>query len=423
MKQVLIGGFYDALHATTIEYNVISGGDYWNTDVVERAGTIPTSGTLKNLRVELNDTPGGGTKTYTFTLHRAVGVGGFANTALTCTVASGATQASDMVNEVAVAAGDVVSLECDPTDSPTARYAKWTMVFEGDTANESILLTNCYTNLTTTIYSRPGGGIDSETENNVRCVCPTAGTIKNLYVWLQLDPGTDPDAYRFTLRKGGASQTLTCTITANARTGNDVAHDVAVIAGDVLTIMIEPLNSPTGRPYVAIGMVFLADTDGESIILGGSSLRMDDTDTVYNILNGRVDADWTVTEAATYQLAQECTLKKLYVLLNDSPGAGKDYTFTVRRDAGSPASGLVVEIADAATTGNDTAHTITVVDDNELDLMVVPTGTPTRRWAFWGLVGFISPIVGWTGKISGVTNPAKIMGVEVANIKSVKGVE
>lgn len=29
---------------------------------------------------------------------------------------------------------------------------------------------------------------------------------------------------------------------------------------------------------------------------------------------------------------------------------------------------------------------------------------------------------GWTGKISGVTNPAKIMGVDVANIASVKGV-
>lgn len=31
-------------------------------------------------------------------------------------------------------------------------------------------------------------------------------------------------------------------------------------------------------------------------------------------------------------------------------------------------------------------------------------------------------VVGWQGKISGVTNPAKIMGVDVANIHSVKGV-
>ena len=37
------------------------------------------------------------------------------------------------------------------------------------------------------------------------------------------------------------------------------------------------------------------------------------------------------------------------------------------------------------------------------------------------LGGYI-PVVGWTGKISGVTNPAKIMGVDVANIAKVKGV-
>jgi len=33
-----------------------------------------------------------------------------------------------------------------------------------------------------------------------------------------------------------------------------------------------------------------------------------------------------------------------------------------------------------------------------------------------------TPVVGWTGKISGVTNPAKVMGVDVASINSVKGV-
>lgn len=37
------------------------------------------------------------------------------------------------------------------------------------------------------------------------------------------------------------------------------------------------------------------------------------------------------------------------------------------------------------------------------------------------LGGYIG-VVGWTGKVSGVTNPAKIMGVDVANIAKVKGV-
>ncbi len=44
-------------------------------------------------------------------------------------------------------------------------------------------------------------------------------------------------------------------------------------------------------------------------------------------------------------------------------------------------------------------------------------------WSYGGEVSFDTPApVGWTGKISGVTNPAKIMGVDVANITKVKGV-
>lgn len=44
------------------------------------------------------------------------------------------------------------------------------------------------------------------------------------------------------------------------------------------------------------------------------------------------------------------------------------------------------------------------------------TDTKERCFAGWG------DLPGWTGKISGVTNPAKIMGVPVANIAKVKGV-
>lgn len=38
------------------------------------------------------------------------------------------------------------------------------------------------------------------------------------------------------------------------------------------------------------------------------------------------------------------------------------------------------------------------------------------------LVGYATAPTGWTGKISGVTNPAKVMGVAAANIAKVKGV-
>lgn len=49
-----------------------------------------------------------------------------------------------------------------------------------------------------------------------------------------------------------------------------------------------------------------------------------------------------------------------------------------------------------------------------------PFVTINRAISLYGIGA--TPPVGWTGKISGVTNPAKIMGVEVANIAKVKGV-
>ena len=153
MEQVLIGGHNNALHVTSTEYNGIAGNaENWGTAKDDKAQVVSTPGTLKNLRVELNGVPGTGT--YTFTLHRAVGIGAWANTALTCTVAAAGTQANDMVNEVAVAAGDVIVLECNPDNPDNARIAKWSMMFEGDNANESLLLASSLAASGGTIYGR-----------------------------------------------------------------------------------------------------------------------------------------------------------------------------------------------------------------------------------------------------------------------------
>ncbi|KKL56570.1 hypothetical protein LCGC14_2244080, partial [marine sediment metagenome] len=110
------------------------------------------------------------------------------------------------------------------------------------------------------------------------------------------------------------------------------------------------------------------------------------TDTRYNYLLSVWTSGWTVTEAQRYQLAQECTFKKLYVLLLGAPGSGKNYTFTVRQEGASPASGLVVVIADAATSGNDTVNTISIADGDSVGIEVNPGSTPATVGAIWGLV-------------------------------------
>jgi len=331
-----------------------------------------------------------------------------------------------MVNEIDVVAGDAVTIKSIRSTSPmNAIKVYLTVIFEGGTEKESLILGNTFTNLdkTQTTYASVSGGyaFPSVVENDVRQVCPTAGTIKKLYVALSADPGDPDEGYRFTVRLNGATvaESLIVTITANATTGNDVAHNLAVVAGDVLTMMIEPLNNPSETPKPHYGMTFLADVDGESIVLGGTTEDLDDTATEYNYISCAGFLAWSAGEAGRYCLGQVCWLAKLYVLLSAAPGVGNKYTFTVRIAAGD--SNVVAEVSGTDTTGNSGALVDTVANDEYVTLKVVPDDTPNVVDAYWGLVGS-DRAPGWTGKISGVVNPAAIAGVPVADIASVKGV-
>jgi len=397
MEQVIFGGTTNGkLDSTATEYNSIMGAYGWNSTLFDAQKLISTSGKIKNMRIELLDAPGAGTS-YTITLM----LNG-APTALTVEIADTATSGT-LVDEVDVVAGDTVSLRCIPTGTPTARRAWWSFIFEGSTANESLIMGGTHAATLSTAAARyvrvmNMGPHVSVTENEMRQVCPTAGTIKNFYVELTEDPGNN-GAYKFTLRKGGVSQTLTVTITDPATTGNDTSNEVAVVAGDILTMIVEPIDSPSATPKVRWGMTFVADTDGESIILGGSDNDLHPTNTEYTGIIGRWV--WNVSEAYYPTMGQACILKKLYVLLSAAPGADKDYDFTVRIGDPLADSNIVVNIGDAATTGNSGALEDTMSDDDLIMLKVVPTDTPTVVDAYWGLVSYVAPPVAPTPVVDG----------------------
>lgn len=402
MEQVIFGGKYISLHTTLTTYNSIVGASTWGPEA-EAEKVVSTSGKIKNLRFKLNGSPGAG-KHYDFTLM----VNG-APSALTLEIADAATSGANTVNEIDVVAGDTVSIECNPDNTPTARYATWTSMFEGATTKESLILGGVGTGRSDMAISPlycpiMGAGRDTDglamtpTENEARQICPTSGTIKNLYVQLLFDPGTAPDAYRFTLRKNGVSQALTVTITADDTTGNDTVNEVTVAAGDVLTLMVEALNEPSSHAYPQWGMTFVADTDGESIVISGEGANpLNAGATEYNRLLswGMGWSAWDATESQRYQLGQLCTLKKLYVLLSAAPGDGKSYTFTLRKPGNGQADGnLTVTITGAATTtGNDTVNEDAIADDDYVDLKCVPAGTPDVVFAYWGVVGYRAPPV------------------------------
>ena len=391
---MLFGGYPNDLPTVSTEYNTIIGGYIWYVIELHHQKVIGTKGTLKKLRFKLNGSPGAGQK-YTFTLM----LNGYPTT-LTLEIADDATSGSNLVNEIEVVGGDTVSLRCDPDGTPTARYATWTCIFESDKPNESLIMGGSYdqANPAAIEYGQVMGAYTeyNTIESNFRQVIPTSGTIKKLYVRLTSDPGSAPDAYRFTLRTGpaGGPQAdtgLTVTIVANDKYGFDLVHTVPVDPGDVVTMKIEPLNTPSGVPRCRWGMTFLADIDGESIVLGGTHNNLPLTATEHNLLTCREANTWTATESNRYQLGQACTLKKLYFLLTGSPGSGNKYDFTLR--VGGVGGTVVTTIADLAYTGNSGALEDTVADGEYVNLRVVPTSSPTIRDSYWGFVCYIVPLV------------------------------
>ncbi|MFA6270630.1 MAG: hypothetical protein WC657_05505 [Candidatus Paceibacterota bacterium] len=398
MKQVIIGGYNDALSKTATEHNVVMGGCAWNGTASRVWNVVPTAGTFTRLSVELSGVPG--TNPYLITLY----VNGSAST-LAVTIAADGTTGVD-TDTVNVSAGDYIYLESsrpsgNPDNTPTAR---WSIVFNGTTANESIVMgVNCAYEVSAVYCPLTVGYNNSITtdETLVYQVIPTGGSFKKLYARLSTDPGTDPDAYTLKLRVDGADSDdgsgnpLSLTIVANNTTGNDTTHTIAVVAGNYCNFTIIPVDTPSAYPWVAFGMVFLATTDGESLILGQSSDPPTNNVTNYNYLNTTLHNNvWGTTEyfQGGQDPGDDMVLKNFYVKQSGASGDGNTWTYTVRGGGGS--TNLVVAIAGAAdTTGSDTnaAHNYTVAAYDDLAIMSVPDSSPTARYVYWGLVCYIAP--------------------------------
>lgn len=389
MQQVLFAGIGTNLDTGAVRYSGISGGYVWSTSTTGMRQAISTPGYLDYLRIELSGAPDTG-KSYTFVLL----VNG-APTALTCTIADLNTSGSDLVNSVAVSPGDTVQLRCTPAGSPDAAAARWTMRFTGDNSRESLILgtSECLNAANSWSPISQNLNLMSFTENDARQVCPTRGKIKNLYCVMAASPGGGAKAYTFTLRVNGINSALTCTIAGAATTANDTTHEVTVAAGDILTLGIVPVNSPDDLVYLAFGTTFLADIDGESLVLGGGSDNLNPAATEYKpLVTNSLGLSWNASESFLYQLGQACTLRKLYVLLSAAPDTGKSYTFMVRQ-ASAPTA-LAVTIADLATTGNNVADDVALIVGNEVAMQAAPTASPDVADAYWGCVCYILPTGG-----------------------------
>jgi hypothetical protein len=219
---------------------------------------IPTSGTLKDMYVQLATNPGG-SGSYTITLREDTG-GGSGDTSLAVTVTEPDTTGSDTADDISVSAGDLMSLSIVPASSPANMRMAISMVFESDTLGESIILSGggqTSANATTYNYAS-GNNITWGTTEADFYQLIQGGTLKNLYVSLDTSPGASK-TNQFDLRIEGADagspSTLSVSITGGATSGNDTTNSASVSAGDTINWELTRTNTPS-LTYVNIGMVF-----------------------------------------------------------------------------------------------------------------------------------------------------------------------
>lgn len=386
--QMIIGGYYDILNTSTTEYTSFSGGYSWYSTQTDYNQVVSTSGVIEDLRVELSNVPGSG-KDYTFTLMK----NGVA-TDLSVKVENPYTYKSDTTNSVSVAAGDYISLRCTPTGTPDSAWAQWSSTFTAYTANESLLLAMGGGSNAATRYVPLQHGYDGGTGNETDAyqVMPTSGNISALRVKLDADPGTSPDAYKITLRKNGGNTTLTCTITADSTTGSDIVNSVAVVAGDLVNWMIEPLNSPANAsPIVSIGATFTSTIEGESLLLGQSSDLPTLDSTEYNSLSSTIYNRLWVAEGAVTQRPQLSssgfTLRSFYAWISGTSTG--NYTVKVAL-ASSPSwdTTLSILIGNGTQTGNDISHELYC---SSYWLVISTLASGTAHTVHWGIVSYYPP--------------------------------
>lgn len=372
MKSFLIGtstGTPSAGAANYVPFVFTSANNWSNAINSGFEQPLPHAITLDNFRVKIATAPGA-TKNNVFTVYK----NGVA-TALTVTINGTNTTGQDLTHSVSFAAGDLITLQMTPDATATLPGTVWWTARQ-DATGLTALLGTANTTLTGQ-FAIMGYSTGTLTTGDAGIIVPTAGTISNLYVI------SSASAANFTVYKNGAAQTLTTGAMAGT-TANDTTHNFSVVAGDRISIA----NGGTGRAS-SWGVSFAPTTDGQSFIGHIGSGNAPTTGTQYYQPLGVGTASWNATETAVQVMLQASTIQAIYSQTAVSPGLSpKAYAFTVRQNAANTTATDTVN--DASATPNDgsgrasnlTGQSVTVADDDMIDIAVTATSTPTGLHAY-----------------------------------------
>lgn len=372
-----------APNAASTRYHPVAWGDIgvgtWSTVSTIYRTPVPIAGTLKGFIFRCPATISAGTW--------AMSVQKNGVDVMTATCSTGVQIATD-ATEVAFGAGDDIQLKLVPTSTPTAQANGVQVVLIYETApNRSLVLSNVPASAVTTAFFMPinGTGTITMTEATATAVMPCAGTFETIYGILSAAPGTT-STVTATLYVNGAPSSLATTL-GSADTTKNEASSVSVSAGDLITIQRSTNGTAPASATLSLGLEFRPAVDGESpqfTYPGAPNTGA----TRYQYPSG--NAATSAESTAQMMVTTGYKVRSLYLNLVTAPAAGKNWAITGRK--GGVSQTVTATVADAATTGNDTTHDFDVVDQDLIDWMIVPTGTPTGATNMrLGWVAYIQP--------------------------------
>lgn len=416
MTQKLISGGWFPLNKDNTSFTSLHGAQGWSPIARNFAGvsTFAVPGTLRKFRMRLRDVNGilaapAVGETYTVTVRKAE-----VDTDLEVVLDEDSSDKTDTINEVAISAGDQIDLKCVPGGGPlNDRYPLWSFEFKPDDSTESVYFVTgglWYKNQAEGYFTLTPDASNpyANSESEVQQIIATPGKIKDLYLELSNNPGAGADAYRMTLRVNGVSTALVVTITGAATTGSDLTNEVTVAAGDKVCWLKQAISTPANNLSVRAGFAFEADTANESLFINGYKSAMDTSTTKYYPLSHNLRA-YDADEFKQWQYAQLSTVSQLYVRLKTAPGIGKSWTFTLRKNGTD--TDLTCTISGNDTTGSDLSNSVVLLDDDYVDLKVVPSGTPATSPAFFGALQTAAQEDGVFVEMASLDITDKILGV------------
>jgi len=245
----------------------------WNTTSATAGSArsvVAAAGTVTALYLLLTAAPGAA-KSYTFSLYKngtkQDGSGGTVDTRVIITGAGVTTGSATF--SLSVSPGDVLTLECAPTGTPTVARASAGVRFVATTDGESQFC-GCTSNVPSTSsanYTRipSASAINwTGTDNNDTSLCLAGVTSfpcpNSRCAWIRRRGATK--SYTFDLRRNAASPagTPTVAISGTATSGADTSNSLVLSDGETFSLRVVPAGTPTAAGAQQWGFIQTVET-------------------------------------------------------------------------------------------------------------------------------------------------------------------